>query len=148
MPIRPDTKCFLFSWVPAWGAGIFLASGLIAGLELASAVADCGLACTITVADAIPPQAKLAFGALLGALMWLARRKRPQTLAPLMLCDAMAGAAAAAVVLVILPGGFGIPFLDAADLPPPDVLYPIGAAVGGPLGTLFERSCRRKLVDK
>lgn len=129
--------------MPAWGAGLYLASALIAGLELSPAAPGCGLRCTFTVVDAIPPHAKLAFGALLGALMWLARRKRPLTMAALMLRDAVAGAAAAAMVAELLPGGFGVAFADSAALPVPNALYLVGAAMGGMLGTLLERSCHR-----
>lgn len=134
--------------MPAWGAGIFLASALIAAMELTPSTAGCGLRCTFPVADAIPPAAKLAFGALLGALMWLARRKRPRTIGIAMLRDAAAGAVAASMVAELLPGGFGIAFLDSVALPVPNVLYLVGAAVGGALGTLLERSCRRQLLDE
>lgn len=133
--------------MPAWGTGLYLASALIAYMELTSATVGCGLRCTFAVADAIPPLAKLAFGALLGALMWLSRRRRPATTAAVMLRDAVAGAVAAAMVAELLPGGFGIRFLDSLSLPIPNMLYLIGAAAGGALGTLLERSCRRQLIE-
>lgn len=133
--------------MPAWGAGLYLASALIAGLELTSSANGCGLRCTFPMADAIPPIAKLAFGALLGALMWAARRKRPRTTGALMLRDAVAGAVAAAMVAELMPGGFGIDFLDSTSLPMPNLLYLVGAAVGGMLGTLLERSCRGRLIE-
>ena len=88
------------------------------------------------------------FGTLLGALMWIARRKRPATVAPLMLRDAVAGAAAAAIVAEALPGGFGIAFIDAPGAPLPNALYLLGAAAGGAMGTLLERSCRSRLIDQ
>lgn len=117
-------------------------------MELTPSTPGCGLRCTFPVADAIPPYAKLIFGALLGALMWLARRKRAQTTGIAMLRDAAAAAVAAAMVAELLPGGFGIAFLDSALLPVPNALYLIGAAVGGVLGTLLEQSCRRQLLDE
>ena len=134
--------------MPAWGAGLYLASALIAGLELTSSTAGCGLRCTFAVADAIPPLAKLAFGALLCAFMLLARHKRPLSTAAAMLRDAAAGAVAAAMVAELLRGGFGIAFLDSATLPVPNVLYVVGGALGGALGTLLERSCLRNLTDQ
>lgn len=133
--------------MPAWGIGVFLPSALIAALELTSSTVGCGLRCTFSVADAIPPLAKLAFGALLGTLMWLARRRRPATTGALMLRDAVAGAVAAAMVAELLPDGFGIALLDSDTLPMPNLVYLVGAAAGGALGTLLERSCRRQLVE-
>lgn len=127
--------------------GLYLASALIAALELTSSTAGCGLRCTFAVADAIPSLAKLAFGALLGALMWLARRKRPRIAAAVMLRDAVAGAVAAAMVAELMPEGFGIAFLDSTTLTVPNLLYLVGAAVGGALGTLLESSCRKQLAE-
>jgi hypothetical protein len=138
-------KCFLFAWVPAWGAGLFLASALVAGLEASPLTSDCGLGCGFVIMDAVPPAAKLAFGALLGAFMGFARVKRPPAVGPLLLRDAVAGAAAAAMVAELLPSGFGIPLIDLAVLPMPTLLWLGSAAAGGMLGSLLERSCRRKL---
>lgn len=147
LPFAPATKCFLFAWIPAWGAGLTLASLLIASFELAPATRGCGAVCTFPVLDAITPQAKLAFGALLGALMWLARRRRPQAVAPLLLRDAVAGAVAAAMVAELWPGGFGIDLACATSSPAANATYLVGAALGGALGTLLERSCRARLLE-
>lgn len=147
LPIAPGIKCFLFAWIPAWGAGLTLASVVIAMLELAPLTAGCGVACTFPVLDAIPPQAKLAFGALLGAAMLLARRRRPASFAVLAVRDAVSGAAAAALVGELLPGGFGVPLAAAPGLATPNFLYLFTAAAGGALGTMLERSCRARLIE-
>lgn len=131
--------------MPAWAAALAAASALIAAMELTPGARGCGIACAFPVLDAIPPQAKLSFGALLGALMWLARRWRPTASVGLMICDAAAGAMAAALVLALLPDGFGIKLFDTVLLCAPNVLYVVSAIAGGLLGTLLDRSCRHRI---
>ena len=117
-------------------------------LELTPGTRKCGLACIVPVVDAITPQAKLIFGAFVGALMLLARCARPRAAAMQSVRDALAGARAAALVLALVPDGFGVAFLSTRHLTVPNVLYLAGAALGGTLGTLLERSCRRSLIDE
>lgn len=135
--------------MPAWAAGIYLASALIAALELAPEARGCGAACTFAVADAVSPQAKLVTGALLGAMMWLARRRRPAGFAAMALRDAIAGMVAVALALALIPAGwsrgFGLGLFEQRFAPLPTLIYLASAAAGAVVGTLLERSCRRRL---
>ena len=127
-----------------------LASASIAALELAPIARGCGLFCAFPVLDAVSPQAKLAFGGMLGALMWLVRRRRPASFAALAIRDAAAGAAAALLALALLPAawsrGFGAGLFEARFAPLPTAIYVTSAIAGAVLGTLLERSCRRQLI--
>lgn len=123
-----------------------MASALIAALELVGLASGCGLACTFAVMDAIPPLAKLVFGAVLCVLMRMARHPRARTGFRQALRDALAGAGAATLMLMFLPGGFGVALSDEV-VPLWSALYVLAAAAGGVLGTLLERSCRRRLME-
>ena len=138
--------------MPAWAAGLYLASAVIAVLELAPAARGCGAACTLMVTDAVSPPAKLMVGALLGALMLAARRQRPGGFAAMALRDAVAGMVAVALTLALLPdgwsSGFGIGLFEQRVAPLATLIYLASAAAGAVLGTLLERSCRRRLDSR
>lgn len=151
MPFRPGVKCFLFAWIPAWGIGVFAASAFLAALGLSPAIDGCGVRCTFDVADAVSPQAKLAFGVLLGLAMWLARMPRPSSIATLACRDATAGVLATVAVLVLLPEswsrGFGIGLFGTRFALLPTAIYLVSAAIGAVVGTFLERSCRKQLIE-
>lgn len=135
--------------MPAWAAGLYIASALIAVLELAPAARGCGAACALMVADAVSPPAKLMVGALLGALMLAARRRQPAGFAAMALRDAIAGMVAVALALALIPAGwsrgFGLGLFEQRFAPLPTLIYLASAAAGAVVGTLLERSCRRRL---
>ncbi len=150
LPIGTEAKCFAFGWIPAWAVAIFLSSALIAVSGVAPVSSNCGLACTLAVADEMSPQAKLLFGFAMGAVMLAARQRRPSTTAMLAVRDGFAAAAAMAIVLAILPEawsrGFGIGLFGTRFSAGPTAIYLASAAIGGGIGTLLERSCRRRLL--
>ena len=148
-PKGPGTvKCFLFGWVAAWVAAIYLSCALIWLGGLARVVSGAsGVGAIFAIADAISPWAKLAVGMALGALLLTRRKLLPQRGTAALLADCLAAAAAMAIVLALLPtpwcAGFGIGLTGQRFAPLASALYIGAAMLGAVLVVPLEASCRR-----
>lgn len=137
-----DLKCSGPAWLFGWVTAVFLPSLLIAFERHGLA----GLpGATWKVADDVGPFAKLLLGALLMLFFWLATRLR---FGPLALRAALAGLAAMALTLALIPAGysrgFGIGLTGARFDPAVLPWYAIGAVAAGCVFALALARCRAR----
>ncbi|BCW89605.1 hypothetical protein sos41_27710 [Alphaproteobacteria bacterium SO-S41] len=152
-------RCSFPAWIVAWAMGVFGSSALIAyfGLSAPAALIGTGFdrlpATTWAVGDEVGPVAKLLFGALLALAFFATQRLSPDR-APIRYCaNAVAGIAAMAGALALIPAdysrGFGIGLTGARFDPASLPLYVISAAAVGLVFTAALRTCqrRRRAID-
>ncbi|MXP27480.1 hypothetical protein GRI58_01420 [Porphyrobacter algicida] len=155
-PKGPGTlKCFLFGWVIAWAAAIYLSCAFIWLGGIARVVSGArGAGAIFAIADAVSPWAKLAIGIAMGTALILRRRLWPMAGRNALAADGTACVLAMLLTLGLLPSpwsaGFGVGLTGARFTPLATALYIAAAAIGGILATMFEANClnnRRKLNE-